>query len=85
MLLQRLGNLLARIFAKETMPFCSLLNGPLCRLSKLTSRCSETNSIAAALQKQKGNFQPDKVTSVVASMPNNVHTSRSVTLFDQYR
>jgi len=38
-----------------------------------------------SLQKQKGNFQPDRVTSIAASMPNNVHTSRSVTLFDQYR
>ena len=47
MLLQWLGNLLTRIFVKETMLFCSLLNGPLCRLNKLTSRCSETNSIAA--------------------------------------
>jgi len=37
------------------------------------------------LQKQKGNFQPDRVTSVAASMTSNVHTSRSVTLFDQYR
>ena len=47
MLLQQLGNLLTRIFVKETMPFCSVLYGPLCRLSKLTSPCSAANSIAA--------------------------------------
>jgi len=44
-----------------------------------------SDALSATLQKQKGNFQPDRVTSVAASMPNNVHTSRSVTLFDQYR
>jgi len=35
-------------------------------------------SLDSFTAKTKGNFQPDRVTSVAASMPNNVHTSTSV-------
>ena len=32
------------------------------------------------LQKEKGRFNPARVISVASSLPNNVHTSRSITL-----
>jgi len=44
-----------------------------------TATCDVVFTLPWVLQKQKGNFQPDRVTSVAASMPNNVYTSRSVT------
>ena len=56
----------------------------LCKIPQIVYAANDV--FAAALQKQKDNFQPDRVIiSVAASMPNNVHTSRSVTLLDQYR
>ena len=40
--------------------------------------------VVERLHCKKGCFNPARVISVASSLPNNVHTSRSITLFDQY-
>ena len=46
--------------------------------------CIKMESLHATLRKEKGFFNPARVILVASGLPNNVHTSRSITLLDQY-
>jgi len=64
----------------QAMPFhCGRRNFNLTSASK---ECMKSRT--TTLQKQKGHFNPAGGISVASSLPKNVHTGRSITLFAQH-